>query len=65
MDWLRHITIIALLIIAIIAGGTAVRLAVVVGDGRAAVVAVLVAGLLILAVIGGARDRRWRQNPYW
>lgn len=65
MDWLRTATIASLIVVAVAAGGTAVRLAVAAEDPRAALVAGLVVVLVLGAVAAGARDRRWRRNPYW
>lgn len=65
MDWLRAGSILALLVVATVAGGMAVRLTVAAGDRRAAVTIGLVILLLGIAIASGARNRRWRQNPYW
>lgn len=65
MDWLRYTAIAALLVVATIAGGAAVRLAVAGSDLRAAATVGLVALFLIVTIAAGARGRRWRANPYW
>ncbi|MFB6353012.1 MAG: hypothetical protein ABEJ92_02900 [Halobacteriales archaeon] len=65
MDWLRPITVVSLLAVAVIAGGAGVRLAVAVGDPAIAASAAVVALFLLVSVVRGARGRRWRRNPYW
>lgn len=65
MDWLRAAAIVSLLAIGVMAGGSAIRLAIVAGDRQAAVAMALVGLLVLVVVIAGARTRRWRQNPYW
>lgn len=65
MDWLRSVTIVSLLAIGVIAGGSAVRLGLLAGDRRAVAALALVGLFLLAVVIGGARSRRWRRNPYW
>jgi hypothetical protein len=65
MDWLRLATIVSLLAVAIAAGGSLVRLAIGLGDLRAAAVIGLVGLVLLGSIASGARGRRWRQNPYW
>ena len=65
MDWLRGLTIVSLLAMGVVAGGALVRLAVLIGDGRAVVAGLNVLAVLVVAVRAGARDRGWRENPYW
>lgn len=65
MDWLRYAAIASLLVLATVAGGSAVRLSIAAGDRRAVATLGLVALLLVVAIAAGAHGRRWRQNPYW
>lgn len=65
MDWLRAAAVLALLLVATVAGGSAVRLFVGLRDLPAAAVIGLVGLLVLGAVVIGARDPQWRQNPYW
>ncbi|MFB6361790.1 MAG: hypothetical protein ABEH59_10785 [Halobacteriales archaeon] len=65
MDWLRTASIVGVFVVAVIAGGAAVRTVLAVGDLRAAATLALVVLLLLLAISAGAKRRRWRQNPYW
>lgn len=65
MDWLRVVAIVSLVVVAVIAGGSAVRLAVIAAEASVAVTVGLTALFLVVAVLGGAHGRRWRQNPYW
>lgn len=65
MDWLRYAAIASLLVVATVAGGTAVRLVVTAGDPRAGATLGLVALFLVVAIVAGAQGRRWRHNPYW
>lgn len=65
MNRLGVVTILSLFVVATVAGGAAVRLAVAAGEARFAVTLAFLAGALLVAAVGGARDRRWRRNPYW
>lgn len=65
MDWLRGAAIVALLVVAVVAGGSIVRLAIGAGDPQAAAVIGLVGLILLGATAIGAQGRRWRENPYW
>lgn len=65
MDWLRAAAIVSLLVVAVAAGGSAVRLTAGLGDPAFAAVVAFVAVVLLGTVAAGARGRRWRQNPYW
>lgn len=65
MNWLRAVTVISLLAIGILAGGVAVRLALAASDRRAAIALGLVVLFVLVVARGGARTRRWRENPYW
>lgn len=65
MDWARYLALAALLLVAILVGGAAVRAAVIASDPRSAVVLGLVGLSLVAAVAAGARGRRRWGNPYW
>lgn len=65
MDWLRYAAIVSLLVVAIVAGGSAIRVSIAAGDPRAAATLGLVALALVVAIAAGARGRPWRRNPYW
>jgi Flp pilus assembly protein TadB len=65
MDWRRTSSIVGLFIVAVLAGGAALRILLVVSDLRTAAALVFVAGLLLIAVLTGAKRRRWLENPYW
>jgi hypothetical protein len=65
MDWRRTSSIAGLFIVAVLAGGAALRTLLVVSDLRAAATLVFVAGILLVTVLTGAKRRRWRENPYW
>lgn len=65
MDWLRTSSIVGLFIVAVLAGGAALRTVLVIGDLRAAATLVFVAVILVIAILTGAKGRPWRENPYW
>ena len=65
MDWLPYVALVALLVVATVIGGAAVRVVVALGDPRAAVTLGIVAVLVAAAVAAGAKGGRWRENPYW
>ncbi len=65
MDWLRRFTEAALALVALLAGGTIFRLVIAAGDRRAAATLIAVLYFVLAVAVGGAKSRRWRQNPYW
>lgn len=65
MDWLRPFTGAALALVALLAGGTIIRLVIAAGDRRAAATLIPVLFFVMAVAIVGAKSRRWRQNPYW
>jgi len=65
MHWLSVVTICALVVAAVVAGGALVRLALDLGDLRVAAVVGFIVLCLLVAGAAGARGRRWRRNPYW
>lgn len=65
MDRLQVVAIASLLLVAIMAGGAAIRLVITAGDLRAAATLGLVVLVVAGAIFGGAKGPRWRDNPYW
>jgi hypothetical protein len=51
--------------VALLAGGTIFRLVIAAGDRRAAATLIAVLYFVLTVAVGGAKGRRWRQNPYW
>jgi len=65
MDWRELLAVLALVVIAISAGGAAVRLWAMVGATAVTVTMLLVAALVLVVVLGTAWSLRRASTTYW
>lgn len=65
MRWIRAITVIGLLLIAVLTGGTIVRIGSLTSTPPAIVTLAFVGLLVLIAVFGASRGGAGPTNPYW
>lgn len=65
MDRWKGGAVLAVLVIAIGAGGAAVRASVLVTQPQTAIVLAMVVAIIVLTIVFGRRVRGGRGNPYW